>query len=88
LGQDRLKAFSVFGTGSRGAKIAIDEVDGRLGPSSLLGARLQRILHPQAFLIADGLMRAGLADVDDGFATEMLWCNEFGRGHRSPPVKR
>jgi hypothetical protein len=46
LGQGVFKSLAMFGTGSGGAEIAINDLDGRGGPASLLGTLLQGVLHP------------------------------------------
>jgi hypothetical protein len=82
LGAPRLTAFAVCGAGSGGPKSASDNLDGRRGPPSLPGALLQRIRHPPALVIAKSLMRAGVTNVDHRVATQMLWGNPCGCGHR------
>src|SRR5262249_23931099 len=85
LSQGVFKPLAMFGTGRRGAEITINDLNGRGRPAQLLGALLEGVLHPEAFLIAQDLLRTGLPDVDERFATEMSRGNQFGCGHGSPP---
>ena len=84
LGQEVFKASAVGGTGGGGAEIAIDDGDGRGGPTQLQRARLQRLLQPQALLRAERLVRGGLADINDRLARQVLRRDEFGGSPGSP----
>src|SRR3989442_14322547 len=67
------------------AEIGVDDLNGLWGPAQRLGVLGEGILEPEAFLMAQGLVRGRLANIDDGFAGQMLGCDDLGAVHGSPP---
>src|SRR5918997_2292386 len=69
------------------AEVAVDPLDVGVVPAELLRTPAQRVLQPQALLVAQHLLRRGLADVDHGLAAQVPGRHELRR-HGSPPVAR
>jgi hypothetical protein len=59
------------------AEIGVDHVDVGFMPSEFASALAQRVLEPQALLIAHHLMGRRLPDVDDGPALQMRRLDKF-----------
>src|SRR3954447_5423658 len=59
------------------ADISIDHVDVGVMPAELASALPERVLQPQALLIAHNLVRRRLADVNHRFARQMGWCDKL-----------
>jgi len=70
------------------AKVGVDYVNVRLMPAEFVSALAEGILKPKAFLIAHHLMGRRLANVDDRFARQVSWLDQFGLHGRSPPELR
>jgi hypothetical protein len=70
------------------AKIGIDYIDVSLMPSEFAGALAQRVLQPQALLIAHDLVRCRLPDIDDRLARQMGRLHQFGLHERPPPGRQ
>jgi hypothetical protein len=60
-----------LGGAGRPALILVDDPDLVLVPAEFEGALLEGILEPGTLLVGQGLVRAGLADVDDRQAAEV-----------------
>src|SRR5262249_53163435 len=84
-GHDFLKAAPPFGRARRAAEVRVDDADPRRVPTGGDGAVLQVILEFQALLIRQDLVRARLADGDEGEAFEVGGLNGFGYTHGGPP---
>ena len=82
-GDQVLEAAPVLGGGPAQAEIDIDDLDVGLPPAEIAGTLAQRILQAQALLVAQDLVRVGLADVDHGLAAQVPGRHEFG-DHGSP----
>ena len=82
-----LKPLRCAGSAAQ-AKVRIDDIDIGLMPTEFAGALLERVLQPQALLIADDLVWRGLANIDDRFARQMSWFDQFGLHERPPPKLR
>ena len=80
-----LKAAPLRDRCSAQAEIRIDHVDIGLMPSEFASALAQRILEPQAFLIAHYLVGCRLPDVDHGPARQVGRLDQFGLHETSPP---
>ena len=70
-GHEFLEAVPPFGGAAGPAEVGVDDLDPRRVPAAGRGAVLEIILEFQALLIRQDLVRARLADVDDGQATEV-----------------
>src|SRR2546427_8575998 len=70
LTHQRVEALSVLGTRRAVAEIGVDDLNGLWGPAQRLGVLGEGILEPEAFLMAQGLVRGRLAE---GVA-ELLIC--------------
>ena len=70
------------------AQVAIDDVDRGLRPAADDRLLPEVILQPQALLVADDLLRGGLADVDHGPPIQVGRRDEVGAGHGTPPAER
>jgi hypothetical protein len=68
-------------------EVAIDDLDGDLRPAEIQGALLKGVLHVQTLLIADGLIRTRLANIDQGLAAQVTGGDEFGCDHGAPLAK-
>ena len=67
-----LEALAVRRRRAAQAKVGIDHLDVRLTPAQVAGALAQGVLQPQAFLVAQHLMRGGLTHVDHGAAVQVV----------------
>src|SRR5215475_7545808 len=65
--------------------IEVVDTDGFRGPAQPLSALGERVLEPEAFLMAQRLVRGRLTNIDDRFAGQMLGGDDFGAVHRLPP---
>ncbi len=65
-----LEALAVRRRRGAQAKVGVDDLDVRLTPAQVAGALPQGVLQPQAFLVAQHLLRGGLAHVDHGAAVQ------------------
>jgi hypothetical protein len=79
-----LEARAVRGGRPAQAEVGVDDVDIGLTPAELAGALPQRVLQAQALLVAQHLVRGGLADVDHRTAAEVVRLDEL-RTHGSAP---
>src|SRR3954464_1924016 len=79
-----LKPPAVRGGAAAQAEVGVDDVDVRLTPAELAGALPQRVLQAQALLVAQHLVRGGLADVDHHMLAEVVRLDEL-RTHGSAP---
>ena len=76
-GDEFLKALASLGGAAGAAEVGVDDADLAGVPAGSVGAVLEVILEFKTLLIRQGLMGAGLADVDDGQATRggsAGWC--------------
>ena len=73
----------MVGGGPAQAEIGVDDLDVGLLPAEIAGTLAKRILQAQALLVAQDLVRVGLADVDHGLAAQVPGRHEFG-DHGSP----
>lgn len=69
-------------------EIGVNHVDGCLTPSELAGALAELAMKAQALLIAYDLVGYRLADVDYGFARQVVWCDQLGLHEASQPKSR
>src|SRR4029434_8498884 len=51
LGDHALEALAVHGTGRGEAEVVVNDVDSRIGPASLAGALVERVLQTQALVM-------------------------------------
>lgn len=64
------------------ALIDVDDLDGIGSPAALTGPLPEGILEATALLVGEDLVRAGLADVDEGLAAEMERGDVFSNAHK------
>src|SRR5207237_7673911 len=88
--QDVLEAGAAFGALPATALVRIDDLDTVPRPAQRDGHVDQRILPRRGLLVLEYLVRARLADIDDGFSLQMVLANlggtqshHRGRHHRS-----
>ena len=79
-----LEALPVVGGGTAQSEVGVDDLDVLLTPPKAEGAPAQIVLQPQALLVRQHLVRAGLANIDDRAPGEMPVGDEL-RSHGSPP---
>ena len=82
-----LEPLALQGRRTAAAEVAVDHLDIGLEPAEFPRALAQRVLQPQALLVAQHLLRRGLADVDHRLAAQVPGRHELRR-HGSPPVTR
>src|SRR3954467_9398644 len=80
-----LEPAPAFGAAAGAPEVGVDDPDVARVPAGGAGAVLEVILEFEALLIGQGLVRARLADVDDGEATEVIGVNSLGYAHGMPP---
>ena len=84
-GHEFLEALAARGGAAGAPEVGVDDPDLAGIPAGGPGAVLEVILEFQTLLIHQSLVRARLADVDDGEATEVGRLNGFGYAHGGPP---
>ena len=62
-------------------EVGVDDLDGLGRPAALTGPLPEGVLEVLALLVGEGLVRARLADVDEGLAAEVERGDEFGNAH-------
>ena len=84
LGHHILEALAMVGGTRRQTQVGIDGVHIVRPPPQGDGAFGEGVLQPLALLMGEHLVRAGLPDVDQGLARQVLGSDEVGGRHRSP----
>src|SRR5262249_16763949 len=84
LGCGGVKGRARGGGAAGEPQVSVDDVNASGVPAAGAGALAQGILEFKTLDMVDNLVRAGLADVDEGLAAEVLRLNQFGRGHGKP----
>jgi hypothetical protein len=84
-GHELLEAAPSRGGSARPPEVGVDHPDVAGVPAGGPGAVLEIILKLETLLIGQGLVRARLADVDDGEAIEVVGVNSLGYAHGVPP---
>src|SRR3954453_5521391 len=79
-----LEPLPVVGGGTAQSEIGVDDLDVLVTPPKAESAPAQIVLQPQALLVRQHLVRAGLANIDDRAPGEMPVGDEL-RSHGSPP---
>jgi hypothetical protein len=80
-----LKALPPLGRSARASQIGVDDPDLAGIPAGRTGTRLKVILEFETLLIQESLVGTGLADVDNGQATEVNRLNGVGDAHGGRP---
>jgi hypothetical protein len=80
-GHEFLEAGTTGGAAARHPQVGIDDQNVAGLPAERASTLGERVLEPTALLMIEHLLRAGLAGVDDGLASEMGRLDEFGRDH-------
>src|SRR5262249_30516354 len=81
-----LEARATYGAAPRHAQVSIDDLNAVGFPAEVTGAVMERILEFQTLLVIEDLLRAGLAQINDGLTLSMMRLNEFAGSHGEPPV--
>ena len=76
-GDEFLEAAASLGGPGRQAEIAVDDVDVVVIPAVGTGPVGEAVLEAKALLMGQDLVGAGLPDVDDGQASEVVGTNCF-----------
>ena len=76
-----LEALPALGGPGGPALVGVDDLDGVGRPAALKGPLPEGVLEPEALLVGEDLVGAGLADVDEGLAAEVERGDEFGNAH-------
>jgi hypothetical protein len=67
------------------SQVRVNHVTVIVAPAELQGALSQSVWQVEALVIGQDLGGSGWANVDDGFARQMVGGNKLGSAHRSPP---
>ena len=84
-GHELLEAAPSRGRAAGPPEVGVDHPDVAGVPADGPGAVLEVILELETLLIGQGLVRARLADVDDGEAIEVIGVDCLGYAHEIPP---
>ena len=84
-GHELLEAAPPLGGPAGPPEVGVDDPDLARVPAGGPGAVPEVILELEALLIGQGLVRARLADVDDGEAAEVIGVDGLGYAHGGPP---
>src|SRR5262249_48946909 len=86
-GNQFLEALPAFGGAAGPPQVGVNDLNGIGLPAVFLGALAEGVLEFQALLVGERLVGAGLANVNDGLATEMRGSDIFGCVHGLPPCR-
>jgi hypothetical protein len=81
-GDQLLEAGTASGGASGASEVGVDDADALGAPAQSVGAVHEVVLEIKTLQIGNGLMWAGLADIDDRQAIEMSRGDTVGDAHR------